>query len=187
MSITETLDPVVSEPVTITLAWSDKTSEDYTQQPLSFFGKMELFAVLGGAVEKALSTDSGFSLASMLNIVDRGTDELTQRDLFDADTFVRAIATLLQFAPDLLLDIYCISLRIPRGERAYVKTLMEDQITDDEGIKLLDNFVEQNWDVMTSFFYEQIVPLTKKLQTKVQGSAPSKPSKRTRRDTQKQS
>ena len=97
-----------------------------------------------------------------------------------------AVAALVKYAPDLLKDIYCISLRVPRGEREFIKNLMEDQIDDEEAVKLLDNFIDQNWDVMRSFFYEQVIPLVEKVSQKIQDSTPSKPSKRTRRSTPKQ-
>ncbi len=184
MSITETLDPVVEEAVTVSFDIGTDEPLVYTQQPLSFFGKMELFSVLAGAVESALATEGGFSLAGLLNTPQRGSS-LNSRDFLDANQFVAAVASLLKFAPDLFKDIYCISLKVPRAERAFVKDLMEDQLTDEQGAKLLENFIDQNWDVMKSFFYEQIVPIVEKVSQKVQDSTPSKQSKRTRRATQK--
>lgn len=171
--VEETLEPVVVEPVTITLKVG-KEKLRYTQQTLSFFGKMELFAVLSGALQKALSEEGGLSLSAILDAPQRKPGEaLSSSDFMDADQFVGAIATLLQFAPDLLMDIYCISLRVPRQERPTVKRLMEDQVTDEQGIKMLDVFVDQNWEVMQGFFFEQIMPLVQKVTQKVQSSAPS--------------
>lgn len=184
-TIEETLDPVIEEPVTVTLVVDD-SKYVYTQQPLSFFGKMELFSVLAGAVEKALSSEGGFSLTGLLSVSQRESS-LSSRDFLDANQFIAAIASLVKFAPDLMKDIYCISLRVPRQERELVKELMEDQLDDESGSKLLNNFVDQNWDVMVSFFYEQIMPLVEKVAKKVQGSAPSKPSSPTRPRTQKRS
>lgn len=185
MSITETLEPTIDNPVTITFTLIDDSTFTYTQQPLSFFGKMELFSVLGGAVEKALSEDGGINLSSLLEVPQRSGATLSASDFNDATVFVRGIAKLVQFAPDLLKDVYCISLRVPRQERPYVKELMEEQLSDEQGVQLLDSFVDQNWDVMRSFFFEQIQPLVEKITKKVQDSAPSKPSKPTRQRTQK--
>lgn len=185
MSVTETLEPTVENPVTITFTLVDGSNLTYVQQPLSFFGKMELFSTLGGAVEKALSEDGGLSLSELLDAPRRTGASLSAQDFADADMFVKGIAKLVQFAPELLKDIYCISLRVPRQERLYVKELMEDQITDEQGIQLLSSFVDQNWDVMRGFFYEQIQPLVENITKRVQDSAPSKPSKATRPRTQK--
>lgn len=185
MSVTETLEPTIENPVTVTFTLLDDSTLTYTQQPLSFFGKMELFSVLGGAVERALSEDGGINLSNLLEIPQRSGTTLSAADFADATVFVRGIAKLVQFAPDLLKDIYCISLRVPRQERPYVKELMEDQLTDEQGVQILDTFVDQNWDVMRSFFFEQIQPLVEKITKKVQNSAPSKPSKATRTRTPK--
>ncbi len=184
MSITETLDPVVENAVTVSFDVGTGTPLTYTQQPLSFFGKMELFSVLAGAVESALASEGGFSIAGLLNTPQRG-ESLTSRDMLDANQFVAAVASLLKYAPDLLKDIYCISLRVPRGEREFIKNLMDNQLDDEVAVKLLDNFIDQNWDVMKSFFYEQVMPLVEKVSQKVQDSTPSKQSKRTRRATPK--
>ena len=185
MSVTETLEPTIENPVTITFTLIDDSTLTYTQQPLSFFGKMELFSVLGGAIEKALSEEGGINLSELLDAPKRSGSSLSAADFADATIFVRGITKLVQYAEDLFKDIYCISLRIPRQERPYIKELMEDQISDEQGVQILDTFVDQNWDVMRSFFFEQIQPLVEKVTKKVQSSAPSKPSKVTRPRTQK--
>jgi hypothetical protein len=173
-TLEDTLEPVVVEPVTLILKLNKKEKLRYTQQPLSFFGKMELFSVLSGALQKALSSEGGLSLSAILDVPNRAPGEaLSANDFLDADQFVSAVATLLQYAPDLLMNIYCISLKVPRQERELVKRLMEDQITDEQGVKMIEVFIDQNWEVMRSFFFEQIMPLVEKVTKTVQSSAPS--------------
>jgi len=186
-TVIEELDPIVEEPVTVTFKLEPDDREiSYTQEPLSFFGKMELFSVLGGAVEKALSEEGGISLSEIMEVPQREDGlPLSTNDFLDADTFIKSIAKLVQFAPDLIKDLFCISLRVPRGERPYVKELMEEQITDDEGFELIEKFIDQNLEVMKSFFSERILPLVDKISQTVQGSAPQKPSKRTQARTPK--
>jgi len=186
-TVIDELDPIVAEPVTVTFTLEPDDKEvSYTQQPLSFFGKMELFSVLGGAVEKALSDEGGLSLSELMDVPQREEGlPLSANDFLDADTFIVAIAKLAQFAPDLLKDLFCISLRVSRQERPYVKDLMEEQITDEEGVDLLEGFIDQNLEVMKSFFAERILPLVEKISKTVQGSAPQKPSKPTRTRTPK--
>lgn len=161
-----------------------------TQKPLSFFGKMEVFSVLGNALDKAMSGPDGISLSELLDGPRPVNGQLSASNFQDADAFVRAITKLVQYAPELLLDLYVIVLGVPRGERDYVKDVMEEPedrggLSDEDGLGIIETFIDQNWDVMVDFFSVRIQPLIQKVSNKVQGSAPSKPSKRTPQPTAK--
>lgn len=160
-----------------------------TQKPLSFFGKMELMAVLGNALEHALS-EGGASVTDLLSGMpgDR-SENLSLNDFRDADAFVKGIAKLIQYTPDLMGDLYCVALGIPRGQREYVKGVMElheseGGLSDDQGIEIFDTFIEQNWQVLVDFFKQKIIPIFEKMGSKSE-SQPSKPQKVTRARTAK--
>lgn len=158
----------------------DPFRKTYTQKPLSFFGKMEIFAVLGGALDKAMSGPEGLSLNELISGPGELGGSVTTENLRDADTFVKAIGKLLQYAPGLLLDLYVVILSVPRGERELVKAQMEQHEDDgglstDDGFGILETFIDQNWDVMADFFTVRIQPLIEKVSNKVQGSQQSKP------------
>lgn len=167
---------------------TDGNEVSYVQKPLSFFGKIEVFSVLGSALDKAMSGPDGLTL----NDVFEGPTEggISAQRFRDADTFVKGVAKLVQYAPDLLEDLYTIFLGVPRGERELVKFVMvrpadEGGLSDEDGLGILDTFVDQNWDVMLDFFTSRVMPLVNKVSTKVQESQPSKPSKNTPRTTRK--
>lgn len=158
----------------------------YTQRPLSFFGKMELFAVLGGAIDKALSK-GGVNIEELLDDIPSGDID----DFKEAELFLKNIAKIVQFVPDALKDLYMVALAVPREEREYVISVMERPeieggLSDEQGIAILEVFVDQNWDVLLDFFKKKIIPLISKLMES-QGSQQSKPLKATRRRTAKQS
>lgn len=160
--------------------------QTYIQRPLSFFQKLEVFSVLGGALDKSMSGPDGLTLSEVFE-----TQKEDQRNLRDADTFVKAIIKLVQYAPDLLANLYVVILGVPRGERALITELMiapreEGGLSDEDGLGILETFVEQNWDVMVDFFTSKITPLYQKINSKVQEFQPSKPLKTTRRTTPKQ-
>lgn len=159
----------------------------FTQRPLSFFGKIEVFGALGGAVEKALQ--GGLSLGEILEDVPDSKSSVSE--FAEADQFIKSIARLVQYAPDFLKELYVISLGVPSGERDYVKMIMElpeDEggLSDDQGIQILETFVSQNWDVLLDFFTKKILPVFNKMTKSDPESVSSKPSKATRRPTQKQ-
>jgi hypothetical protein len=162
----------------------------YVQKPLSFFQKLEVFSVLGGALDKAMSGPDGLTIGQLFDGPSSMGSDLSAQNFRDADTFIKAIVKLVQYAPDLLADLYLVILGVPRGERYFVKEMMElpeDQggLSDEDGLGILETFVDQNWDVMVDFFTSKAIPLFQKISNKVQESQPSKPSKNTQPTTRK--
>lgn len=187
--MTEVKDPIeVLEPsaqnLIIVLGKGTENEITFVQEPLSFFGKMEFFAVMGKAVENALS--DGSTISDLLDVPDQRDGVIKANDLKDADVFVKAISKLVQYAPEFLGDLYCVILKVPRGEREYAKSRMEEELTDEQGFAVLNTFIDQNWEVMVDFFNGKILPLVNKVSGKFSESTSSKSSKRTRQSTQKQ-
>ena len=183
MTETSVEDPIdVLEPKAQNYAVVLKDGNDEVtliQKPLTFFGKMEFFSVLGGAVDRAMN--EGLSLTDLFDVPE---DRTTVDSFKEADLFVKAVLKLVKDAPELLLDLYTVILSVPRGQREYVQSLLEN-IDDEQGIAILERFIDQNWEVMADFFTKKIAPLTSKISDKFQGSVSSKPSKATRQTTRK--
>ena len=188
--LTESIEPSAAHK-TVTIGQGD-FSRTYTQKPLSFFQKLEVFGLLGETLDKSMSGPDGLTLAELLDGPGSVGSTLSDQNFTDADTFVKAIARLVQYAPDLLANLYLIVLNVPRGERFLIRDLMElpeDEggLSDEDGFGILETFVDQNWTVMVDFFNSRVVPLFNKVTQKVQESQPSKPSKNTRQTTPKAS
>jgi hypothetical protein len=189
--VTEVLVPSAEEKVVV--IGKDDYKFEYTQRPLSFFQKLEVFSVLGRALEQAMSGPDGLNLGELFEGPSPLGESLNSENYRDADTVVKAIAKLAQYAPDLVAEFYCVILGVPRGQRALVTEVMElpeneGGLSDEDGFGILDTFIDQNWDVMVDFFNNRIIPLVNKVSNKVnkdQESQPSKPSKTTRRTTRK--
>jgi len=183
----EALQPSPTDYYVVFGSEDDETRMTLVQRPLSFFGKIELFGLLGETMDKALK--DGLSISELLETPERDSDSPLRVDDFkEADAFVKGVAKLVKFAPELLSDIYMIILNVPRGERFYVKQVMERPehlggLSDDQGIKIIEVFVAQNYESIKSFFVDKILPLLSK--TLDRGSESSKPSKPTRQRTQK--
>lgn len=151
----------------------------YVQTPLTFFRKIELFSVLADAVDKALS--EGALISELLDEIPDSTTNLKE-----ADVFVKAIVKVVKYAPDLLSDIFAISLNVPQNSRRSFKEDLET-IDDDTAMGILNHFIDQNWDAMMDFFSKQVSPLIAKVSEKVQSpSTSSTPLKGSRRRTAKQ-
>lgn len=171
--VIDVLEPKIQNYV-VTLPKSEDGEElIFVQKPLSFFGKMEFFSVLGGAVDKALN--EGLSIGDLFDTpTEKNVDSFREADLF-----VKAVLKLVKDAPDLLLNLYSVILAVPRTQREYVQYRMEESLSDEDGVAILEHFVDQNWDVMADFFKGKIMPLTSKIGNKIQKSESLKPSKAT--------
>jgi len=173
IDVVETLEPSAE---VFSVEIGDRT---YVQSPLTFFRKIELFSVLADAIDKALS--EGALISEFLDEIPEDTS-----DLKEADVFVKAIVKVVKFAPDLLSDIFAISLNVPQGVRKQFKSDLEF-IDDDQAMGILNHFIDQNWDAMMDFFSKQVSPLVEKVSNKMQSrSTSSKPSKASPRRTAKQ-
>ncbi len=135
------------------------------QKPLTFFGKIEFFSVVGKAVQRILI--DGGSLSEILDTPDYDPSVPLQNQVTDADVFVKALAKIVEAAPELLSDLYLVILNVPKGQRDYYALRLEE-LSDDQGMQILDVFIDQNWEVMLSFFNEKMLPLFNKISKKVQ-------------------
>lgn len=169
----ETLESSV--PSKIWVLTDGEVSETFEQKPLSFFGKIEFFSLVGDVVDSM--TDDG----KALNI----------NELFGAtaniDNLVAVVSRVAAHTPEALQEAYCIFLGVPRNKRVWAKYVMEQNLTDDEGMEILSLFIDQNADNLRSFFDKKGKDLLAKVTKKFGrgGQAPSsKRSKRTPQATQ---
>ncbi len=157
------------------------TERDYVQKPLSYFGKMEFFGLVGEVIDKAVSGENGLRISSLFDMPGRG-GALSASDFRDADTFVQAVGKLLTYAPDFLQKCYCIWWSVPEYERPWVIDVIsrspdEGGLTDDEGVEAIEIFIDQNWEALESFFRDKISTLRDRVQARRESAAESRQSK----------
>jgi hypothetical protein len=177
MAVKKTTEDIVdslesnAKEVTIVLESEGKEKLVFVQKPLTFFGKIELFSVLGKATEKII--DDGGSIVDLIG--DIGSDSAFSSQNQDAEVFVKAISRVIQYVPETLGELYCVILNIPRNKREEIRERLESDLDDDQGFGILETFVDQNWEVMKNFFKGRILPLAQKVGEKSQTSEPLKP------------
>ena len=164
--VDETLEVLAPSEVYYKLAEGQPDELVLVQKPLTFFGKIEFFSVVGKAVQRILI--DGGSLSELLNTPDFDSSVPLASNVTDADVFVKALSSIIEAAPELLSDLYLVILAVPKGQREYYALRLEE-LTDDQGMQIIDVFVDQNWEVMVSFFKEKMLPLYNKISKKVQG------------------
>jgi hypothetical protein len=134
-----------SEPRSWTLGL-DSNSKTYWQRELSFGGKLEIAALIGEVVDKAMSGDSGFSVGALDELVDiQAGSDWTQ-----ANTLLRQIARFTRYMPDFVEQGICILLAIPLNERAWAREMMGHPksmggFSDDEFMEIIETAIDQNY------------------------------------------
>lgn len=165
----------------------------YVQKPLSYFQKMEFFALVGEVIDKAVSGEDGMRMSQVFGSDNSLMGIANASQLQDIDTFIQAAGKLMVHAPDLLKKSYCIWWSVPQYERPWAMEVMEmpeDEggLSDDEGIEAIEIFIDQNWSALDGFFREKLAGLRDRVQTrrKENESQRSKHSKDTPLPTENQ-
>jgi len=148
-------------------------AKTYKQKPMSFFQKMDFFALLGDAIDQTMSGEDGLTVDGMLTSISSISDasQISAQQFATADSFVHGIAKLSSRTPDLLKDCFCVWLGVPQGERPWAKLMMdqpEDEggLSDEESFDIIDTFIDQNWEAMNDFFVRRIRELAKMVQAR---------------------
>lgn len=134
----------------------------YTQKPLSYFAKMEFYALLADAIDKAVEGDQTISITGMMEGGNLSFD--------NPDSFLRVMVKLVRFVPDLFEEAYCIFLSVPRGDRYMVKEMMrlpvdEGGLSDEDGVMIVQTFIDQNLKAIEEFFVGRLPKLARRVKS----------------------
>lgn len=140
----------------------------FIQRPLSFIQKMQWFSLVGDVLDKSMNGEGGISVNEILSAPGDPRNGLSMDDFRDADTFVRAVGKLVVHAPEFILDSYCIWLGVPTHQRNLVKEVMsmpesEGGLSDDQGLEIMEVFIDQNFDALADFFGGKIATLQRRI------------------------
>lgn len=143
---------------------------EYVQKPLTFLGKIQFLSYVGEVLDKAMSGQNALQLNSLFEVPDYRGSTLTAQDFSDAQTFVQAVGKILIYAPDFLTKSYAIWLRVPEYERDIFAAAMEESLSDDDGIDIIETFIDQNWDTLQNFFNERLPKIRDRLSARYRAS-----------------
>lgn len=135
-------------------------TQTYTQKPLTYFGKMEFMSLVGKTLDEAMKGEDGLRLNTLLDTAN--VTELNSGDFEDLDSFLALVSKVAAYAPDFLRDCYLIWLAVPKGQRVWAREAL-DNLEDEEGIQIIERFIDQNWEALESFFVVQIRRLIKRV------------------------
>jgi hypothetical protein len=174
------------------LLWSENTRPDgsvqrseqvYVQKGLTWFGKLELYGLLGQAVKVVMEGENPLGLGTVLDMAknprqmiadlmgdlpgadtapDRSDENESDVEL-EAGRVLAAFAQVVAMAPDLLKQAYCVALAIPKAHRNWAVEWAFPNMDDEMGQDILHAFVDQNWGVMEDFFAHELPRILKRV------------------------
>jgi hypothetical protein len=172
----------------------------YTQKPLGYFQMMRFMSMVANTISEAVKSGGTVQLEDLwgeegLSWRERG-QRLRSQDFSDAGSFIAMGFKLIAYAPDFLLDCYCLFLDVPAGaEREWAKRVMSRPwdpdnnqygLKEEDGDEIVQTFIDQNYEDIRTFFVEKlpkwVLRLSKqerdrKQKNEASASQSSKPSK----------
>jgi hypothetical protein len=149
----------------------------YTQLPLGYMARNRLFSLIGRTMSLAIKATGG-SVGGMEDVFGSGGGTLIERgrrlgsrDWQDATQFFSLAMELIGYAPDFLSDFYAIVLDVPVGERGWFREVIEQPyrpdddkwgLSEDDGIEMIERFIDQNYEDMRRFFVERLPGIAKR-------------------------
>jgi hypothetical protein len=153
----------------------------YIQRPLGYMSRMRFFALVSGTVAKAMKEGGGISIggADFLG-TDAGSlrdraESLRSEDFEDAGSFMALALQLIGTVPDFLIECYAIWLDVPMQERNWFRRVLNQScdpehnrwgITDDQGLEMVEIFIDQNYKDIREFFSGKLPALAKRVQAR---------------------
>lgn len=157
--------------------FEDQIKLEYDQEPLSYTGIVHFWGLISRKLEEAMSGPDALGVSSVLEVAGmasslEGADDETgvraalanlieTGNLGGIDTFVRGLARLSAYVPEILDEAHCIWLRVPFRERMLVRELWSNTpgkggLTGDEGEEMLRIFIHQNYEELERFFGQRL-------------------------------
>lgn len=169
----------------------------YVQKPLGYMSRMRFFSLVSSTVANAIkaggSIDLGFGSQDLLagsGSIRQRAAALSETSFSDTSSFMALAMQLIAYSPDFLLECYCLWLDVPPAERIWAKMVMEQPrdpnrnkwgLTDDEGLEMIEIFIDQNYEDIRGFFGEKLPRLVNRVrqreterQDRASTSVPSK-------------
>ena len=182
----EILEPKAEPRVWIIGKPPDKGGEEdewsrYVQRPLGYMARMRFFALVSGTVGKAMKEGGGISISGA-DFLSAGVGDLRERaeslrseDFEDAGSFMALAMQLIGYAPDFLIECYAIWLEVPMHERTWFRRVLNQSydpernrwgITDEQGLEMIEVFIDQNYKDIREFFSGKLPALARRVQAR---------------------
>lgn len=155
----------------------------FTQEPLGFYPVQEFNALLADTAKSFTDGTNGLALGDLFSPKIREQVEIPQSFTEDSVNevvdeigveLIQGFFYLIKILPEFQLDVMCMSLGIPPGQRTWVKQQLKQPVsqgglTIDEGFDILSVFVAQNVREIRRFLFDKATDLFSQTRREVLG------------------
>jgi hypothetical protein len=157
----------------------------FTQEALGFFPVQEFNALLADTAKSFTDGTNGLKLGDLFSPKVRQQIEVPQGVALTEEgvnkvvdeigvELIQGFFYLIKILPEFQLDVICMSLGVPPGQRAWVKEQLKQPISKnglkiDEGFDILSVFIQQNVREIKRFLFEKATDLFSLAQREVLG------------------
>jgi hypothetical protein len=166
----------------------------YIQRPLGYMARMRFFALVSKTIATAMKEGGGLALGGGdvfngdMSVRERAA-QLTESDFADAGSFMALAMGLIGYVPEFLTECYAIWLDVPATERTWFRRVINQPydpehnrwgLTDDQGLEMIEVFIDQNYADIREFFAGKLPALVKRVQTREKESSEARKSESVR-------
>lgn len=151
----------------------------YVQKPLEYFPRLRFFSLVTKTIGEAIKAGGvinidGSILGGEGNVRQR-FQQLQASDFSDVGSFMQLAMQLVGYAPEFLLECYCMWLSIPTDERRWAKLVMQTPWKPDENkwgltqaqhMEIVEIFIDQNYEDIRDFFVEELPKWGRRVQAR---------------------
>lgn len=150
----------------------------FTQKKLPWIPRGQFFGLVSRTMSDAIKVTGG-EIGGMGDIFgpdagslrERGA-RLTSRDFSDAASFLALAFELVSYAPNFLVDCYCLWLNVPSDDRDWAIQHFSEPwspednqwgLTDEQHEEIVNTFIDQNYEDIRRFFVETLPGMAKRV------------------------
>lgn len=181
--------PANAMPVQRVFQWTlpngNAVQKAYVQAELGLFPAQDFGLLVTEIVESFTKGDMGMKIGDLfrgqIDMPSQFTGEAVNTLVDENMALVQAFVKLIQTVPSLQLNILCLSLGVPRLEREWAKSQMQEPphrggLSVDDGFELLSTFISQNAVLLRETFVGKAKELVEQFQMEVLQMEPANSS-----------
>lgn len=162
------------------LGGNENTYSVYYQRKLGYMPRIKFFAMVTKTIGSAIKAGGVVNLGDAFDMEEGGSlreraSKLTNQDFADAGSFMALAMELMSHSEDFLVNCYIMWLDVPKDERNWAKQVLSQSwdpdngrygLKDEDGIKMIEVFIDQNYEDIRRFFVKEIPKLGKRFATR---------------------
>lgn len=124
----------------------------FTQHEMGFMTKLRFFRLVSGTLRLASIGEDGGVAGFIGEAMEALEGDFSNEN---AAEFIEIILRLVELSPNFIEEAYTLILKVPQEDEPWVIKALDD-LSDEEGLNILEVFVQQNGAALRDFFSKHL-------------------------------